>query len=40
MAIRLWEQIDTWITQNRPGGATAPEAAVVPEDETAEPVRE
>ena len=37
-----WEQIDTWITQNRPGGATVLEVEVapVPEDETAEPVGE
>ena len=37
-----WEQIDTWITQNRPGGATVLEVEVAPvsEDETAEPVGE
>jgi 1-acyl-sn-glycerol-3-phosphate acyltransferase len=35
-----WERIDTWISQNRPGGATVPEVAPMPEDETAEPVGE
>ena len=35
-----WEQIDTWISANRPGGATVLEVAPVPEDETAEPVGE
>ena len=35
-----WERIDTWISQNRPGGAAAPEVAALPEDETAEPVGE
>jgi hypothetical protein len=35
-----WERIDTWISENRPGGATVPEVAPVPEDETAEPVGE
>ncbi len=44
-----WERIDTWISENRPGGATVLEVAPVPEepaeepvpeDETAEPVAE
>ena len=35
-----WEQIDTWISANRPGGATVLEVAPVPADETAEPVGE
>ena len=35
-----WEQIDTWISANRPGGATVLEVAPAPEDETAEPVGE
>ena len=35
-----WEQIDTWISANRPGGATVLKVAPVPEDETAEPVGE
>ena len=35
-----WERIDTWISENRPGGATVPEVAPMPEDETAEPVGE
>ena len=43
-----WERIDTWISENRPGGAPpspavpapAPAVAPVPEDETAEPVGE
>jgi len=36
-----WERIDTWISENRPGGDTVLEiAAPIPEDETAEPVGE
>ena len=35
-----WERIDTWISENRPGGAAAPEVVALPEDETAEPVGE
>ena len=36
-----WERIDTWISKNRPGGATVLEvAAPIPEDEAAEPVGE
>ena len=40
MAVRLVGAIDTWISENRPGGATVLEVAPVPEDETAEPVGE
>ena len=35
-----WERLDTWISENRPGGATVIEMAPLPEDETAEPVGE
>ena len=35
-----WERIDTWISENRPGGAAVPEVVELPEDETAEPVGE
>ena len=35
-----WEQIDTWISENRPGRDTVLEVAPVPEDEAAEPVGE
>ena len=35
-----WERIDTWISENRPGGVAVPEVVAVPEDETAEPVGE
>jgi predicted N-acetyltransferase YhbS/1-acyl-sn-glycerol-3-phosphate acyltransferase len=35
-----WERIDTWISENRPSGATVPEVVELPEDETAEPVGE
>jgi 1-acyl-sn-glycerol-3-phosphate acyltransferase len=35
-----WERIDTWISENRPGGAGAPEIVALTEDETAEPVGE
>jgi 1-acyl-sn-glycerol-3-phosphate acyltransferase len=35
-----WERIDTWISQNRPGGATVLEVAAAPEDETVETIGE
>jgi len=37
-----WERIDSWISENRPGGADAavPEVVTMPEDEPAEPVGE
>ena len=35
-----WERIDTWISENRPGGATVLEVVATPEEETAEPVGE
>ena len=35
-----WERIDTWISENRPGGVPAPEVVAMPEDETVEPVGE
>ena len=35
-----WERIDTWISQNRPGGDTVLEVTAIPEDEAAEPVGE
>jgi hypothetical protein len=34
-----WEQIDNWITENRPGGVVIPAVAPLPGDETAEPDR-
>ena len=33
-----WERIDTWISENRPGGVAVPQVAPTPHDETAEPV--
>jgi len=35
-----WKRIDSWISENRPGGATVLEVVPMPEDETAEPVGE
>jgi len=35
-----WERIDTWITENRPGGGVMPTVAPRPSDEPAEPVGE
>ena len=35
-----WERIDTWISENRPGGVAVPQVAPLPRDETAEPVGE
>ena len=35
-----WERIDTWISENRPGGVAVPRVAPLPRDETAEPVGE
>jgi hypothetical protein len=35
-----WERIDSWISENRPGGVPAPAVATRPEDETAKPVGE
>ena len=35
-----WERIDSWISENRPGGATVLEVVTTPEEETAEPVGE
>jgi 1-acyl-sn-glycerol-3-phosphate acyltransferase len=35
-----WERIDTWISENRPGGATVLEVAPVPEEPAEEPVPE
>ena len=36
-----WKRIDTWISENRPGGTdTVVEVVVLPEDEAAEPVGE
>src|SRR4029077_17725051 len=32
-----WERIDTWITENRPGGAVAPAVSPAAGDETAGP---
>jgi len=35
-----WERIDTWITENRPGGAVMSPVAVTSEDDTANPAGE
>jgi 1-acyl-sn-glycerol-3-phosphate acyltransferase len=35
-----WERIDSWISQNRPGGVQAPAVTTMSEEETAKPVGE
>jgi hypothetical protein len=35
-----WERIDTWITENRPGGAAAPEVIATKAEQASKPAAE